>query len=99
MSYFDCGLLKQVHYKHNLVAISVDKWLDTIESSFIFIYFISDKLFYKAFLLFKSSIFVPGLNSKPEWILVPRIFTIDILVGSTKRTLDFSVSSIYLFIW
>ena len=56
--------------------------------------FISDNLFIKAALdlSFKPSSFIPGLLSRPEWMVVSPLFTADISVGPSERTPSFSGS-------
>ena len=68
--------------------------LDTIESSSIINNFTSDNVFFKATLdlLFKPSNFVPSLIARPEWMVGPPIFSADVPVGPSKKTLGFSGS-------
>ena len=77
----------------NLGSISVHKSLDIIKSTSIAKNITSDGLFLKAALdlWFKPSNFVPGVIARPEWMINP-IFSINIPVCSSKRTLVFSGS-------
>ena len=86
------GIIKNISF--SLELISIHKLLDTIESSSIIKNFISDSLFLKAVLdlSFKPTNFIPGLIPRPEWMVVPPIFTTDIPVGPSKRILGFSGS-------
>ena len=74
--------------------MSVHKSLDTTESSSITKNFFFDNLFLKAALdlSFKPSNFVLGLILRPEWMVGPPMFTTDIPVGPSQRTLGFSGS-------
>ena len=74
----------------NLELISIHKLLDTIESSSIIKNFTSDRAAVN--LSFKPSNFISGLIPRPEWMVVPPIFTADIPVGPCKRTQGFSGS-------
>ena len=78
----------------NLESISVNKSLDTIESSSIINNFTSDNLFFKAALdfPFKPCNFFHGLIARQERMVGPPIFTADIPVGPSKKTLGFSGS-------
>ena len=74
----------------NLESISVHKSLEFMDSSSIIENFISDTYFLKSLnLWFKPSSFVPGLIPRPEGMVVPPIFIIDILAGPSKRTHGF----------
>ena len=86
-----------IDISHKLESISVHKSLDTIKSSSIINSFTSDSLFLKAALDLSiiSSNFVPGLIARLEWMVVSPIFTGDILVGLSKRTLGFSESLVW----
>lgn len=61
---------------------------ETIESSSITERSTSDNLFLKAGLhfLLKLHSFVPGLIPRSEWMVIPHIFMVNILVGSSNRT-------------
>ena len=74
----------------NLGSISVHKSLDIIKSTSIAKNITSDGIFLKAALdlWFKPSNFVPGVIARPEWMINP-IFSINIPVCSSKRTLSF----------
>ena len=63
--------------------MSIHKLFDTIESLSIINNFNSDNLFLKAALdfSFKPSNFVPGLITRPGWMVAPTIFTADIPVS------------------
>ena len=80
-----------INFSPILESISVHKSLDTIESSSIYQV---HKLFLKAAfdLSFKPSGFIPILIPRPEWMVVPTIFTANISVGPSKRTRLFSGS-------
>ena len=69
----------------------VHKSLDTIKISSITTNVTSDNLFLKTALdlSFKPSSFVPGSVPRPEKMVVPPIFTVDVPVGQSKRTLVF----------
>ena len=56
--------------------------------------FISDQLFLHAafYLSFPPSGFVSGLISRPKRMVVPPIFTADILIGPGEKTLGISRS-------
>ena len=78
----------------NLESIFVHKLLDTIESYLLLKILTSDNLFLKAVLdlSFKPSSFIPAFIPTPEGMVVPPIFTTDVLVGPSTRTLGFSRS-------
>ena len=75
----------------NLELISTRK---SLNSSSIIKNLTPDVLFHKAALdlSFKSRNLIPGLIPRPEWMVVPPIFTADIPVVPSKRTLGFSGS-------
>ena len=80
-----------IYISCNLELISTHKSLDTIDSSSIVKNVTSDNLFFIAALdlSFKPSKLIPGLIPRPKWMVFPPIFTADIPVGPSKRTLGF----------
>ena len=53
--------------------------------------FTSNNLYLKAALdmSFRPSNFYPGIILRPEWVVAPPIFTVNITVGSSKKALGF----------
>ena len=77
----------------NLIFISVQRSLETIDISLIVRSFTSDNWFLKDTfnLSLKWSNFTSGLIDRAEWIIVPPIFTGGVPVGPSKRTVGFLV--------
>ena len=77
-----------INISSGLELIPVHKSLDTIEDSSITNNLTSDNLFLQATLhfSFKPSKFVPSLIPRPELMVFPGLFTVDISVGPILKS-------------